>query len=413
MVDNESGFRSLIEFYSDGSIYLMNHRLGTNSADKDSKAELFAKPTAIIDEAAFLRGATRVFMYSLDHANGSTMRRKIVNLKRIYEFGKTVTPIKRTLLRTLNSTDQQNQAQKAPQRDSKAAPSPAKPSAASASPTPEQLGIDVVEGQVTLDEIGGLSDVKSRLREIATSFKETETMVKWGAERPQGILLYGEPGTGKNMLVEALANEIEATIWSIQSSDIYNKWLGDSEQRIKDIFQRARSIKVPTILLFDEFDSIIGITEEVGPGGGSQARNAVAGIFKQEMNTLADENPNVLVVAITNHLDRIDDALTRSGRFDHRIYVPMPDERARSQIASNIIGRVILASETSGFSPYGGDINTDEIAQASEGMSGADIAEVFRRIALQKAMQEARNGSTEPIGQFDILKTIQDFRTGL
>ncbi len=259
---------------------------------------------------------------------------------------------------------------------------------------PEELGLDIVNTRLSLDDIGGLESVKSMLRNIAISFQHPEIMEKWGAKRPQGVLMYGEPGTGKTMLAEALANEIEAEMWALQSSDIYDKWLGNSEAHIKDIFNRARAHKGKLVLFFDEFDSIVGISENP-TSGGDNARNSVAGIFKQEMNNLAGENPNVLVVAATNNLDRIDPALVRSGRFDHKVYVPMPDQEARQQIIINIAVRSMLGQESDGFKILGDDLSTAELAVETDGMSGADITEIFRRLSLARAMQEARTGEPQ------------------
>src|SRR5581483_1950264 len=95
----------------------------------------------------------------------------------------------------------------------------------------------------------------------------------------------------------------------------------------------------PLVVFFDEFESIVGIANNPSPGGADNARNAVAGIFKQELNTLAKQNQQVLLVAATNDLDRVDPSLVRSGRFDYRIYVPMPDQAARQEIVVNIISK--------------------------------------------------------------------------
>ncbi len=140
----------------------------------------------------------------------------------------------------------------------------------------------------------------AQLRDIAVSFRHPTAMARWGARRPQGILLYGPPGTGKTMLARALANEIGATFREIRTPEILDKWLGASERNIKrDLPARRAGYREPTVILFDEFDSIISYA---GAGGdaASQAINAVAGIFKQEMNDLIEVNPNVIVVATTN-----------------------------------------------------------------------------------------------------------------
>jgi transitional endoplasmic reticulum ATPase len=261
---------------------------------------------------------------------------------------------------------------------------------------------------VTLDMVGGLADVVAELRQIAVSFRHPEAMARWGARRPQGILMYGPPGTGKTMLSRALSNEIGADFREIRTPEILDKWLGGSERNIKQIFRDARRYRVPTLILFDEFDSIISYA---GAGGdaASQAINAVAGIFKQEMNDLIEANPNVIVVATTNFPHRVDDSLIRSGRFDVKISVPKPDEASRAEIFRKMIRGLIAVHEAPGFRMFGDDLDLGELARASHGMTGADIKEVLRRVQLNKAMQDARTGGkVEPISQAELLASVRE-----
>ncbi|HEX9999347.1 MAG TPA: ATP-binding protein [Actinoplanes sp.] len=261
---------------------------------------------------------------------------------------------------------------------------------------------------VTLDMVGGLAEVVGELRQIAVSFRHPEAMARWGARRPQGILMFGPPGTGKTMLSRALANEIGADFREIRTPEILDKWLGGSERNIKQIFRDARRYRVPTLMLFDEFDSIISYA---GAGGdaASQAINAVAGIFKQEMNDLIEANPNVIVVATTNFPQRVDESLIRSGRFDVKISVPRPDEASRTEIFRKMIRGLIATHEEPGFQMFADELDLGELARASAGMTGADIKEVLRRVQLQKAMQDARTGGrVEPISQAELLASIRE-----
>ncbi|MFC7531083.1 ATP-binding protein [Actinoplanes sp. GCM10030250] len=262
---------------------------------------------------------------------------------------------------------------------------------------------------VTLDMVGGLADVVAELRQIAVSFRHPEAMARWGARRPQGLLLYGPPGTGKTMLSRALANEIGADFREIRTPEILDKWLGGSERNIKQIFRDARRYRVPTLMLFDEFDSIVSYA---GGGGdaASQALNAVAGIFKQEMNDLIEANPNVIVVATTNFPHRVDESLIRSGRFDIKISVPKPDEVSRTEIFRKMIRGLIAAHEAPGFRMFADDLDPGALGVAATGMTGADIKEVLRRVQLTKAMQEARTGRAEPITQQELLDATRDLR---
>ncbi|MFC0006707.1 ATP-binding protein [Micromonospora siamensis] len=265
---------------------------------------------------------------------------------------------------------------------------------------------------VTLDMVGGLDEVVARFREIAVSFRHPAVMARWGARRPQGILMYGPPGTGKTMLARALANEIGAEFVEIRTPEILDKYLGGSERNIKQIFRDARHYREPTVMLFDEFDSIISYA---GAGGdaASQAVNAVAGIFKQEMNTLIEENPNVIVVATTNFPHRVDASLTRSGRFDIKVAIPLPDEGGRAAIIAKMIRELIVRHERAGFRMFGDDVDPAELAALTPGLTGADIREILRRVQLAKAMAEATGGGpVGPISQHDLREGVAGLRQG-
>ena len=286
-------------------------------------------------------------------------------------------------------------------RESQPAPGAAAPAAAAPGPTRTE--------NVTLDHVGGLDAIVGQFREIAVSFRHPDIMARWGARRPQGILLYGPPGTGKTMLARALANEIGATFREIRTPEILDKWLGGSERNIKAIFQEARRYRHPTVMLFDEFDSIISYA---GTGGdaASQAVNAVAGIFKQEMNNLIEDNQNVIVVATTNFPHRVDDSLIRSGRFDVKLSIPLPDQAGRAEIFKMKIRDLTERHEYKGFTMFADDVDPAALAAVSHGFSGADVGEVLRRAQLAKAMQEARGGKGEPITQADLMRITTALR---
>ncbi|MER7281754.1 ATP-binding protein [Dactylosporangium sp. NPDC000244] len=258
---------------------------------------------------------------------------------------------------------------------------------------------------VRLDDVGGLEDVVAQFRDVAVSFRHPDVMARWGATRPQGILLYGPPGTGKTMLAQALANEIDGDLREIRTPEILDKWVGNSEKNIQRIFTEARSLRRPTVLLFDEFDSIITYTGAAFDAAG-QMINAVAGIFKQEMNTLIEANPNVIVVATTNFPDRVDASLVRSGRFDLKLAVPPPGPRARAEILGKLIRGLIARHETAAFRMFADDVDLDTLAAAATGLTGADLKEALRRAQLDKAMSEARSGSAAPITQAELLAAI-------
>ncbi len=164
------------------------------------------------------------------------------------------------------------------------------------------------------------------------------------------------------------------------------------------------------MLLFDEFDSIIGYVG-AGSDSGGHALNAVAGLFKQEMNDLIDRNPQVIVVATTNFADSIDASLIRSGRFDVKLEIPRPDARGRAQILTRMMQDLIAVLEADGFRLFADDVDVDELGRLTDGMVGADLREILRRAQLAKAMREARTSRPAgPIHQSDLLAVIRELR---
>ncbi len=266
---------------------------------------------------------------------------------------------------------------------------------------------DPVETGVRLDDLGGLENVVGQLRDVADSFLHPEVMARWGARRPQGILMWGPPGTGKTTLARALANEIGGTLKEVRSNDILDRWMGASERNIAKVFAEARRYTTPTVLLFDEFDSIVSYTGRP-QGSADQAINSVAGIFKQEMNDLVEANPNVIVVATTNFPDRVDESLIRSGRFDVKLAVPLPGNAARADILTKQIRALEQRHSTDAFRLFAADLSIPELAEQAVGLSGADLAELLRRAQLEKAMTEARGGAAGPITQEDLLRGIDN-----
>jgi ATP-dependent 26S proteasome regulatory subunit len=261
---------------------------------------------------------------------------------------------------------------------------------------------------IRLDDIGGLEPIRRELKQVALSFKHPEIMEQWGAERPQGVFLYGPPGTGKTTLARALAHEIEGDLWEIKSSAIYSKWLGESEKNIEALFAEAHKKTEPTVMLFDEFESLI--QGEDSDSGSGRTSNAVVGIFKREVTKLRESNPNIIMVAASNYPDKIDESLIRAGRFDVKCYVPLPEADARTQILSNNIADRINELKTETFNPFADDLDVPALAGVTDGMSGADLVEVLRRASFNKAMRQAMSKDVAPITQQDLLDIITEIR---
>ncbi len=175
--------------------------------------------------------------------------------------------------------------------------------------------------------------------------------------------------------------------------DVLSMWVGSSERNLQKVFAQARRATRPTLLLFDEFESIISYTGQARDAA-SQMNNALAGLFKQEMSTLVDANPNVLVVATTNFPERVDESLVRAGRFDIKLEVPLPDTAARADILLTLLRLLVAEDGATGARLLAGDIDVDELARLTPGRSGADLDELLRRVIM--ARRSARRAARTP-----------------
>ncbi|MEM4488262.1 MAG: CDC48 family AAA ATPase [Desulfurococcaceae archaeon] len=253
---------------------------------------------------------------------------------------------------------------------------------------------------VTWEDIGNLEEVKQKIREIIElPLKHPELFEKLGIEPPKGILLFGPPGTGKTLLAKALANEIGAYFISINGPEIMSKFYGESEERLRRIFEEAQA-NAPAIIFIDEIDSIAPKREEVV---GEVEKRVVAQLLAL-MDGLK-ERGRVIVIGATNRPEALDPALRRPGRFDREIEIPPPDKRAR---------REILAVHTRNM-PLSEDVELDKIADITHGYTGADIAALVKEAAmnaLRRFIQGENIDLNQPIPADKLEKlrvTMEDF----
>jgi transitional endoplasmic reticulum ATPase len=234
------------------------------------------------------------------------------------------------------------------------------------------------------EDIGGLETTKQRLREaIQWPLKYPEVFEALGLDSAAGILLYGPPGTGKTLLAKAVASESEANFISLKGPELLNKYVGESEKGVREIFAKARQ-NAPVVVFFDEIDSIAAQRGKNASDSGVSER--VVSQLLTEMNGL-EELENVVVIATTNRPDLIDPALLRPGRFDFQVHIPMPDESARRSIFE------IHTKEK----PVSEDIDLDQLASRTEGYNGADIAAVCREAAAEAGREYINSVKIEDI----------------
>ena len=229
--------------------------------------------------------------------------------------------------------------------------------------------------KVRWDDIGGLHEVKQRLREaVEWPLKNPKVFKRLGIRPPKGILLYGPPGTGKTLLAKAVATESEANFLSIKGPEIFSKWVGESEKAIREIFKKAKQT-APSIIFLDEIDAI---APKRGSYEGTRVTETVVNQLLTSIDGLEEMN-DVVIIAATNRPDIIDPSLLRPGRFDELILVAPPDKEARKEIFKIHTRNMPLAD----------DVDLDELADLTDGYVGADIEGICREagmIALREDM---------------------------
>ena len=197
-----------------------------------------------------------------------------------------------------------------------------------------EVFVEVAE--VHWDEVGGLEEVKQSLIEaVEWPLKYPEAFAAVGVRPPRGILLYGLPGTGKTLLVRALATQSNLNFISVKGPELLSKWVGESERAVREIFRKARQA-APALVFFDEIDSIV---PSRGSGSDSNVTERVVSQFLTELDGLV-ELKDVVIVAATNRPDLLDSSMLRPGRFDRLIYIPMPDMQARKRILEIYLSRM-------------------------------------------------------------------------
>ena len=224
----------------------------------------------------------------------------------------------------------------------------------------------------TFDDVAGLNDESNELKEIVTFLQNPQLLIDLGAKTPKGILLVGPPGTGKTLLARAIAGEANVPFFSISASEFVEMFVGVGASRVRDLFKTAKS-KSPCIIFIDEIDSI-GRQRGAGIGGGNDEREQTLNQLLTEMDGF-EANNGVIILAATNRPDVLDQALIRPGRFDRRVYITLPDRKARHKILS-------VHARTK---PLAESVNLMEWATKTPGFSGADLQNLLNEAAINAA----------------------------
>jgi transitional endoplasmic reticulum ATPase len=252
---------------------------------------------------------------------------------------------------------------------------------------------------VKWEEVGGLSAVKSRLIEaVEWPLRYGHLFAQAGLRPSRGILLVGPPGCGKTLLAKALATESQANFVAMKGADLHSKYVGESEQRLRDIFRKARQA-APCILFFDELDAFLPARGMMGLDAAVSER--ILAQFLVEMDGI-EELKGVLVLGATNRVDRLDEAILRPGRFDEIVKFAPPDSMEREEIL-----KIHLKQK-----PLSDEVDANYLAGLTEGWSGAELSAACNRAALL-AVQRAVHGELKrmsPITREDLLQALRQIR---
>ncbi len=237
--------------------------------------------------------------------------------------------------------------------------------------------MDEAQNTITFVDVAGCDEAKEEVQELVDFLRDPSKFQKLGGRIPKGVLMVGNPGTGKTLLAKAIAGEAKVPFFSISGSDFVEMFVGVGAARVRDMFENAKK-HAPCIIFIDEIDAV-GRHRGAGLGGGNDEREQTLNQLLVEMDGF-EGHSGIIVIAATNRPDILDPALLRPGRFDRQVVVPLPDIRGREEILKVHMRKV----------PIAGDVKPDVIARGTPGFSGADLANLVNEAALFAARRNKR-----------------------
>ena len=250
------------------------------------------------------------------------------------------------------------------------------------------------KNKVKFSDVAGAQEAKVELEEIVEFLKYPGKFEALGAKIPKGVLLFGSPGTGKTLLARAVAGEADVPFFSISGSEFVEMFVGVGASRVRDLFAKAKK-NAPCIIFIDEIDAV-GRQRGAGLGGGHDEREQTLNQILVEMDGF-EQGTNVIVMAATNRPDVLDPALLRPGRFDRRVTLDLPDRKAREEILE----------VHSLKKPLDKDINFEEVARKTPGLSGADLANIANEAAIFAARSDRKK-----VTQADFHEAVEKIALG-
>ena len=223
--------------------------------------------------------------------------------------------------------------------------------------------------KTNFEDVAGCDEAKEDVKELVEFLRDPGKYQRLGGKIPRGVLMVGQPGTGKTLLAKAIAGEAKVPFFSISGSDFVEMFVGVGASRVRDMFEQAKK-QAPCIIFIDEIDAV-GRSRGIGIGGGNDEREQTLNQLLVEMDGF-EVNDGIIVIAATNRPDVLDPALLRPGRFDRQVVVGLPDIRGREQILKVHMRKV----------PVADDVNASLVARGTPGFSGADLANLVNEAAL-------------------------------